>query len=259
MIWIDVELIVLQGYRLVRTSQIGSDHGDDEGSELEYAVSSAYHTPPVEAVEQRPQDVVFFRPSSRVEGEHPQEEEIRDGESPYPGLLSEQPLWNNVGGWEANKDLPIYDESRDLMEVVEEEEHKLRKEEVRRRFIKGAGYRKARRSKPYSPQGRMSCCGGGGKADDSPTIEDEEVDCFRDLAPNRELRRNIRRARGSIRDRTLIGDVGLGGQIAIEPLSRFCQDKLEAFRRGSGSSSVDERSSEVQDDCGGEKPLIVFA
>ena len=43
-------------------------------------MSSAYHTPPVEVTEQRPRDVVFFRPLSRVEGEHPQEEEIRDGE-----------------------------------------------------------------------------------------------------------------------------------------------------------------------------------
>jgi len=41
-------------------------------------VSSAYHTPPVEAVEQCPQDVVFFRPSSHIEGEHLREEEIRD-------------------------------------------------------------------------------------------------------------------------------------------------------------------------------------
>jgi len=244
---------------LVRTSQIGSDHGDDEGSELEYAVSSAYHTPPVEAIEQRPRDVVFFRPSSRVEGEHPREEEIRDGESPYPGLLAEQPLWDNVGGWEANKDLPIYDESRDLMEVVKEEEHKLRKEEVCRRFVKGIGYRKARRSKPYPPQGRMSCCGGGGKADDSPAIEGEKIDRFWDLAPNRELRRNIRRARRSAGDRSVDGEISLGGQIAIEPLSRFCQDELEAFGRGGGSSSVDERSSEGRDSCSGEESLVVFA
>jgi len=244
---------------LVRTSQIGSDHGDDEGSELEYAVSSAYHTPPVGVVEQRPRDVVFFRPSSRVEGEHPQEEEIRDGESPYPGLLAEQPLWNNVGGWEANKDLPVYDESRDLMEVVKEEEHKLRKEEVRRRFVKGIGYRKARRSKPYPTQGRMSCCGDGRKVDDSPAIEGEEIDRFRDLAPNRELRRNIRRARGSIGDRTVDGDIGLGGQIAIEPLSRFCQDELEALGRGGGSSPDDERCSEDRGSCSGEESLVVFA
>jgi len=222
-------------------------------------VSSAYHTPPVEAVEQRPRDVVFFRPSSRVDGEHPQEEEIRDGESPYPGMLAEQPLWNNVGGWEANKDLPVYDESRDLMKVVKEEEHKLRKEEVRRRFVKGAGYRKTRRSKLYSSQGRMSCCGGGRKAEDSPAIESEEVDHFWDLAPNRELRRNIRRTRRSVGDRTLVGDVGLGGQIAIEPLSQFCQDEFEVFGRGGGSSSVDERSSEVRDSCRGEEPLVVFA
>ena len=163
--------------------------------------------------------------------------------------MAEQPLWNNIGGWEANKDLPVYDESRDLMKVVEEEEHKLRKEEVRHRFVKGAGYCKARRSKPYPPQGRMSCCGGGRKADDSPAIEGEEVDRFRDLAPNRELRQNIHRARGSVGDQTLVGDIGLGGQITIEPLSRFCQDELEAFGRGGGSSSVDEHSSEVRDDC----------
>ena len=244
---------------MVRTSQIGSDHGDDEGLELEYAVSDAYHTPPVEVIEQRPRDVVFFRPSSRVEGEHPREEEIRDGESPYPGLLAEQPLWNNVGGWEANKDLPVYDKSRDLLKVTEGEEHKLRKEEVRRRFVKGAGYCKARRSKPYPHQGRMSCCGGGRKAGDSPTIEGEEVDRFRDLAPNRELQQNIRRARRSIEDRTVAGDVGLGGQIAIEPLSRFCQDELEAFGRGGGSSSNDERSSEDRGHCSGEESLIVFA
>ena len=173
-------------------------------------MSSAYHTPLIEAVEQRPRDVVFFRPSSRVEGEHPREEEIRDGESPYSGLLTEQPLWNNVGGWEANKDLPIYDESRDLMKVVEEEEHKLHKEEVRHRFVKGVGYLKARRSKPYPPQGRMSCCGGGRKAEDSSAIKGEEVDHFRDLAPNRELHRNIRRARESIGDQTLVGDIGFG-------------------------------------------------
>ena len=244
---------------MVHTSQIGSDHGDDEGSELEYAVSSAYHTPPVETVEQRPRDVVFFRPSSRVEGEHPREEEIRDGESPYPGLLAEQPLWNNVGGWEANKDLPVYDESRDLLRVTEEEEHKLRKEEVRCHFVKGVGYRKARRSKPYPRQGRMSCCGGGKKADDSLAIENEEVDHFKDLAPNQELRRNIRRAQRSIRDRTVAGEVGLGGQIAIEPLSRFCQDELEAFGRGGGSSSDDECSPEDRGSCSGEESLSVFA
>ena len=194
-----------------------------------------------------------------MEGEHPREEEIRDGESPYPGMLAEQPLWNNIGGWEANKDLPVYDESRDLMEVVEEEEHKLCKEEVHHRFVKGIGYRKARRSKPYPPQGRMSCCGGGRKADDSSSIEGEEVDRFRDLAPNRELCRNIRRARRSIGGRTVDGEVGLGGEIAIEPLSQFCQDELEAFGRGGGSSSNDERSSEDRGSCGGEESLTVFA
>jgi len=182
---------------------------------------------------------VFFRPSSRVEGEHPREEEIRDGESPYPSMLAEQPSWNNVGGWEANKDLPVYDESRDLLKVVEEEEHKLCKEEVRRRFVRGAGYHKARRSKPYPLQGRMSCCGGGRKADDSPAIEGEEVD--------------------RLWDRTLTGDIGLGGQIAIEPLSQFCQDELEAFGRGGGSSSIDERLSEARDSCCGEESLVVFA
>ena len=194
-----------------------------------------------------------------MEGEHLQEEEIRDGESPYPGLLAEQPLWNNVGGWEANKDLPVYDESRDLMKVVEEEEHKLRKEEVRRRFVKGIGYRKARRSKPYTSQGRMSCCGGGRKTDDSPAIESEEVDHFRNLAPNQELRRNIRRARRSIKGQPVAGDIGLGGQIAIEPLSQFCQDELEAFGRGGGSSPDDERSSEDRSSCSGEESLVVFA
>ena len=182
-----------------------------------------------------------------------------DGESPYLGMLAEQPLWNNVGGWEANKDLPVYDESCDLMKVVEEEEHKLRKEEVRCRFVKGAGYHKARRSKPYPLQGQMSCCGGGRKANDSPAVEGEEVDRFRDLAPNQELRRNIRRARGSTGGRTFVGDIGLGGQIAIEPLSRFCQDELEAFGRGGGSSPIDERSSEARDSCSREESLVVFA
>jgi len=58
---------------------------------------------------------MFFRPTSHVKGEYPQEEEIRDGETDYPGMLAEQPLWNNVGGWEANKDVPVYDESHDLL------------------------------------------------------------------------------------------------------------------------------------------------
>jgi len=147
-------------------------------------VLSAYHTPPVEATEQHPRDVVFFRLSSRIEREHPQEEEIRDGESPYSSVLAEQPLWNNVGGWEANKDLLVYNENRDLLKSVEEEEHKLRKEEVRRCFAKGAGYRKAQRSKPYPSQGQMSCCDGGRKANDSPAVESEEINRFRDLAPN---------------------------------------------------------------------------
>ena len=124
---------------------------------------------------------MFFRPTSHVEGEHPQEEEIRDGEMVYPGVLAKQPLWNNVGGWEANKDVPVYDGSHDLLK---EEEHKLHKEEVHRCYVKGAGYRKARRAKPYPSQGQMSCCGGGRKAKDSLAVKSEEVDHFRDLAPN---------------------------------------------------------------------------
>ena len=158
----------------------------------------------------------------------------------------------------ANKDLPVYDESRDLLKVVEEEEHKLRKEEVRRRFIKGIGYRKARRSKPYPPQGRMSCCGGGRKADDSLAIESEEVD--------RELRKLARHTRGGYgrynssreTDEEVRGSE-LGGQVAIEPLSQFCQDELGVFGRGGGSSSNDECSSEDRVGCSREEPLVVFA
>ena len=51
----------------------------------------------------------------------------------------------------------------------------------------------------------------------------------------------------------------LGGQIAIGPLSQFCQGELEAFGRGGGLSSADERSSEDRDSCSGEEPLVVFA
>ena len=45
------------------------------------------------------------------------------------------------------------------LEKEVEEEHKLRQEEVRRRWDPKLGYRKARRAKPYQTA-RKSCCGG---------------------------------------------------------------------------------------------------
>jgi len=56
-------------------------------------------------------------------------------------VLAKQPLWNNVGGWKANKDLPLYNKSRDLLK--KEEEHKLQKEEVHCHYVPGLGYRRA--------------------------------------------------------------------------------------------------------------------
>jgi len=128
-----------------------------------------------------------------IEEVESRDEEIRDGEFVYPvcsliirwdtcflisfqtpGLLDEQPICHEFG----------------VLEMVTKEEHKVHQAEVCSHWVKGVSYCKARRSKPYPPQGQMSCCGSGRR------VETDKTAARKSEAIDHELRKLARRTRG---------------------------------------------------------------